>query len=183
MTINKSISCACGEYLVLGEMLRRGYECYLANGPTQKGWDIVVLNEKGANITIQVKTIDWPEKNAINGKLDSGFDILVAVLLQRQKEHAKFVIASCQEIEPYLSAVSNDCSTKRGSKGGKERTLNLGKSFETQEGKKNLKVDKDAWDHLETLIKGLTRGSTRTEDSAQVLEKASPRLNHIVAAG
>ncbi len=92
MSIENSSSCASGEYLVLGEMLRRGYECYLANGPTQNGWDIVVLNEYGANIRIQVKTIDWPEKNAINGKLDDGFDILIAVLLQRSMSHAKYVL-------------------------------------------------------------------------------------------
>lgn len=156
MSIEKSSSCASGEYLVLGEMLRRGYECYLANGPTQNGWDIVVLNEHGANIRIQVKTIDWPEKNAINGKLDDGFDILIAVFLQRSMPHAKYVIASRSEIEPHLSAVSTDESTARGKKGGKERTLNLGKNFETQEGKKSLKVDKAGWEHLKVLINNLT---------------------------
>ena len=150
--IDKSNSCACGEYLVLGEMLRRGYDCYLANGPLQRGWDIVVLNEYGANIKIQVKTIDWPDKNAINGKLDTGFDILVIVLLQREEHHAKYVIASCKEIEPLLSVKSTDPTTKRGKNGGKERTLNLGKSFETQEDKKCLKVDDAAWQHLQDLI-------------------------------
>ncbi|MFC7418360.1 hypothetical protein ACFQNF_00510 [Iodobacter arcticus] len=160
MSINKSSSCASGEYLVLGEMLRRGYECYLANGPTQNGWDIVVLNEHGANIRIQVKTIDWPEKNAINGKLDHGFDILIAVLLQRNMPQAKYVIASLDEIEPYLSAVSTDESTNRGKNGGKERTLNLGEKFETQEGKKDLKVDELGWEHLKQLINNLTTHST-----------------------
>ncbi len=154
MQIDKSSSCASGEYLVLGEMLRRGYECYLANGPTQKGWDIVVLKENGANIRIQVKTIDWPEKNAINGKFGDGFDVLVAVLLQRKMPHVKFVIASSIEIGPYLSAVSTDESTARGKKGGRERTLNLGKNFESQDGKRKLNVDEDAWSHLGILING-----------------------------
>ena len=160
MSIEKSSSCASGEYLVLGEMLRRGYECYLANGPTQNGWDIVVLNEHGANIRIQVKTIDWPEKNAINGKLDVGFDILIAVLLNRNLPHAKYVIASRNEIEPHLSAVSTDKGTARGANGGRERTLNLGKNFETQEGKKDLKVDEAGWSHLKTLVNNLTTHST-----------------------
>ncbi|MCA6217935.1 hypothetical protein KGA65_15485 [Ideonella sp. B7] len=160
MSIEKSSSCASGEYLVLGEMLRRGYECYLANGPTQNGWDIVILNEHGANIRIQVKTIDWPEKNAINGKLDDGFDILIAVLLQRKKPQAKYVIASLNEIKPHLSAVSTDESTARGQRGGKERTLNLGKNFETQDGKKDLKVDEAGWSHLKALIHNLTTHST-----------------------
>lgn len=151
------MTCASGEYLVLGEMLRRGYECYLAQGPTQKSWDIVILNEHGANIRIQVKTIDWPEKNAINGKFDDGFDILIAVLLQRDRAHAKFVIASRDEIEPYLSAVSTDLSTERGKNGGRERTLNLGKNFENQAGKKNLNVDEAAWLHLNILVNNLNK--------------------------
>ena len=39
---SRSTHGACGEHLVLGELLRKGIEAYLAQGRMQKGWDILV---------------------------------------------------------------------------------------------------------------------------------------------
>ena len=46
MVLDKSVKCAIGESLVLAELLKREHEAYIAHGPTQKGWDIAVLENK-----------------------------------------------------------------------------------------------------------------------------------------
>lgn len=56
MANNRSVSAAIGEYLVLGELLRRDAESYLAHGETQKGGDVVLVHENGSK-RVQVKTI------------------------------------------------------------------------------------------------------------------------------
>lgn len=59
MNNNSSVSAAVGEYLVLGELLKRNIEAYLAHGEIQKGWDIVIVTNESTK-RVQVKTIDWP---------------------------------------------------------------------------------------------------------------------------
>ena len=74
---------AIGEYYSLCELLLAGKEAYLANGATQKGWDILVL-ENNKTIRIQVKCIDWKAKgqSAIKGMFyNKEFDYLVIVVL------------------------------------------------------------------------------------------------------
>lgn len=113
MTSNRSVSAAIGEYLVLGELLKRGAEAYLAHGEGQKGWDIVLL--LGGKIKrIQVKTIDWPKYSAVNGNLTSGFDYLVVVLLDRANQRSRFFIFKCSDFESLISPVhSNRLDGKR----------------------------------------------------------------------
>jgi hypothetical protein len=119
MINNRSVSAAIGEYLVLGELLKRGIEAYLAHGETQKGWDLVVVKD-GAVKRVQVKTIDWPKQYAVNGTLTEGFDYLVVVLLDRKNPRSRFFVFSCQELDLLISAPNE----KRA--GGK-RTLTMSK--------------------------------------------------------
>ncbi len=61
---------AIGEYYTLCELLLAGKEAYLANGLTQKGWDIAVL-KNNKTIRVQVKSIDWKAKGqaSVKGKI------------------------------------------------------------------------------------------------------------------
>jgi hypothetical protein len=62
LILDNSVKCAIGESLTLAELLKRGHEAYIAHGPTQKGWDIVLVS--GDEIRrVQIKTIGWPEGN------------------------------------------------------------------------------------------------------------------------
>lgn len=117
MAKNKSVSAAIGEYFVLGELLKKGAEAYLAHGETQKDWDIVIVHENGTK-RVQVKTIDWPSRCAVNGKFKGNFDFLVVVLLDTKKPRSRFFVFQHQVIEPLLSSYNE----KRA--GGK-RTLTM----------------------------------------------------------
>ena len=138
----KSLSGPAGEHLVLGELLRRGHEAYLAQGETQKGWDIVLLKETGKNIRIQVKSIDWPNEAAINGKFESGFDLLVAVLHDRANT-VRYLIIPQPELEPLISAPNRN-------RDGGQRTLTVGKNF-VSHSEKNLSQYEGAWDLFENV--------------------------------
>jgi hypothetical protein len=97
--------------LVLGQLLRLGVSAYLAQGPTQKGWDIIF--KVGSDLTtVQVKTIGWPKEQAVNGNLTSGFDYLVVVLLDREKTHPRFLVFAADAVEQFLPAVNPDRKTK-----------------------------------------------------------------------
>ncbi|WP_198432652.1 hypothetical protein [Burkholderia ubonensis] len=119
MQNNRSVSAATGEYLVLGELLKRGVEAYLAHGETQKGWDIVILRDAVFK-RVQVKTIDWPQQYPVNGNLTEGFDFLVVVLLDRSNPRSRFFIFPVDVLDSLIS-VPNE---KRV--GGK-RTLTMSK--------------------------------------------------------
>lgn len=54
-TRKQAFSGGAGEHLVLGEILKRGREAYLAHGKTQPGWDIAVVNPGGTPLRVQVK--------------------------------------------------------------------------------------------------------------------------------
>lgn len=106
-----SIHAAAGEYLVLGELLKRGKEAYLAQGPTQKGWDIIIAADSEQciqNKRIQVKTIDWPNRYTVQINLSSGFDFLVVVLLDKANQRSRFLIFDEESIEQYLSEENPD---------------------------------------------------------------------------
>ena len=113
-----SYSTAAGEHLVLGQLLRLGVSAYLAQGPTQKGWDIIF--KLGPELkTVQVKTIGWPKEKAVNGSLTSGFDFLVVVLLDRDKTHPRYLVFAAADVEQYLSKENPE----RKSKGNRTLTV------------------------------------------------------------
>jgi hypothetical protein len=80
MNNNRSFSAAIGEYLVLGELLKRNIEAYLAHRETQKGWGVVIVTSESTK-RVQVKTMDWLNQLAVNVDFAGGFDYLVVVLL------------------------------------------------------------------------------------------------------
>ena len=103
MNNNRSVSAAIGEYLVLGELLKRNIEAYLAHGETQKGWDVVIVTNESTK-RVQVKTIDWPNQLAVNGNFAGGFDYLVVVLLDRTNPRSRFFVFEHEELDVLLSA-------------------------------------------------------------------------------
>lgn len=102
MKNNRSVSAAIGEYLVLGELLKRNIEAYLAHGETQKGWDVVIVANESTK-RVQVKTIDWPNQLAVNGNFADGFDYLVVVLLDRVNPRSRFFVFEREELDAFLS--------------------------------------------------------------------------------
>jgi len=140
MSLTKqSLSGAAGEHLVLGELLRKKHEAYLAHGKTQEGWDIVVLRENGNNVRVQVKSIDWPNELAVNGKFEDGFDVLVVVLLNCDNL-PRFLIIPQNQLEPLISAVNS-------ARDGNQRTLTVGKNFATHT-TKNLIQYENMWQYI-----------------------------------
>lgn len=105
MNKNRSVSAAIGEYLVLGELLKRGSEAYLAHGETQKGWDVVIIHETAPK-RVQVKTIDWPSQLAVNGNLTNGFDFLVVVLLDRSNPRSRFFVFPVDALDSIISKLN-----------------------------------------------------------------------------
>lgn len=102
MVDNRSVSAAIGEHLVLGELLKRDFEAYLAHGETQKGWDVIVVKNDRIK-RVQVKTINWPKGHAVNGKLTDGFDFLVVVLLDRDNPRSRFFVFPVSVLDKLLS--------------------------------------------------------------------------------
>ncbi len=119
MANNRSVSAAIGEYLVIGELLKRDAEAYLAHGETQKGWDLVLVHKSGLK-RVQIKTIDWPNKLAVNGNLTNGFDFLVVVLLDRKNQRSRFFVFQVNDLEPIISAHNEE-------RLGGKRTLTMSK--------------------------------------------------------
>jgi hypothetical protein len=133
MNNNRSVSAAIGEYLVLGELLKRNVEAYLAHGETQKGWDLVVVADESTK-RVQVKTIDWPNQYAVNGNFTDGFDYLVVVLLDRRNPRSRFFVFPHQELDSILSAPNE-------SRTGGKRTLTMSKIALTS----RLALNEDNW--------------------------------------
>jgi hypothetical protein len=138
MNNNRSVSAAIGEYLVLGELLKRNIEAYLAHGETQKGWDVVIVTNESTK-RVQVKTIDWPNQLAVNGNFAGGFDYLVVVLLDRINPRSRFFVFEHAELDALLSA-PNELRV-----GGK-RTLTM--SQRTIDSR--VKLHEDSWKVLQT---------------------------------
>lgn len=106
--LSKSVKCAIGEYLVLAELLKRGREAFIAQGPTQDGWDIVVIDspeEKKKIIRVQVKAIEWPTDNRRTITLSKAlkFDYMVVVLLNLRQPHSRYLVASHTEVNQFAS--------------------------------------------------------------------------------
>lgn len=136
MNNNRSVSAAIGEYLVLGELLKRGSETYLAHGETQKGWDVVIVQETAPK-RVQVKTIDWPNQLAVNGNLTDGFDFLVVVLLDREKPRSRFFVFPVSVLDSLISAPNKE-------RVGGKRTLTMSKRAMAE----RLKDYEDNWQVL-----------------------------------
>lgn len=133
MKSNRSVSAAIGEYLVLGELLKRNVEAYLAHGETQKGWDVVIVTNESTK-RVQVKTIDWPNQLAVNGNFSDGFDYLVVVLLDRVKPRSRFFVFAHGELDALLSAPNE-------LRAGGKRTLTMSqKSMDSR-----VKLHEDNW--------------------------------------
>ncbi|WNG19334.1 hypothetical protein [Cystobacter fuscus] len=147
----QAFSGGAGEHLVLGEILKRGVEAYLAHGKTQPGWDIAVVNPGNVPIRVQVKAINWPHDTAVNGKFDAGFDVLVVVLLNGENQ-SRYLVIPHSALEPHLSP-SNP------GRGG-ERTLTVGKNYETHVSK-DLKQYEGKWENITSVVQvGLTDPSS-----------------------
>jgi hypothetical protein len=145
MTMRKQpFSAGAGEHLVLGELLKRGVEAYQAHGKTQPGWDIAVVNPGSVPQRVQVKAIDWPTHVAVNGTLDSGFDVLVVVLLNGEAR-SRFLVIPIGELQQHLSQVNS--ARKNG-----KRTLTVGKNFHDH-ATKNLQQYEDKWGHITSNVK------------------------------
>lgn len=80
----------------------RGSEAYLANGETQKGWDVIV--HESAPKRVQVKSIDWPTQLAVNGNLTEDFGFLVVVLLDRANSRSRFFVFPISALDSLISA-------------------------------------------------------------------------------
>ncbi|MBZ5792698.1 hypothetical protein K8353_21510 [Burkholderia contaminans] len=133
MNNNRSVSAAIGEHLVLGELLKRNIEAYLAHGETQKGWDVVIVTNESTR-RVQVKTIDWPNQLAVNGSFADGFDYLVVVLLDRKNPRSRFFVFEHGELDALLSKPNGE---RRDGK----RTLTMSqKSIES-----SVKLHEDNW--------------------------------------
>jgi len=128
MAVSGSTSTAIGEYLVLGEILKRDLEAYLAHGNTQKGWDIAVVKKNGTK-RIQVKTINWPVSKAVNGDFSS-FDFLVVVLLNNSHPRSRFFVLTQKEIEPLLSPPNINRKNNKRTIAFSEKFIERNKRFE-----------------------------------------------------
>lgn len=159
MTRKQAFSGGAGEHLVLGEILKRGAEAYLAHGKTQPGWDIAVVNPGANPVRVQVKAINWPHDCAVNGSFDEGFDVLVVVLLNGEQQ-SRFLVIPHADLEPHLSRPNED------RKGGK-RTLTVGKNFEGHK-TKDLKKYEGKWGHITAgVAKGLTLVGADAQNAAR----------------
>jgi hypothetical protein len=137
MNNNSSVSAAIGEYLVLGELLKRNIEAYLAHGETQKGWDVVIVTNESTK-RVQVKTIDWPNRLAVNGNFAGGFDYLVVVLLDKINPRSRFFLFEHTELDALLSAPNI-------LRAGGKRTLTMSqKSIDSR-----VKLHEDNWKVLQ----------------------------------
>jgi hypothetical protein len=137
MNNNRSVSAAIGEYLVLGELLKRNIEAYLAHGETQKGWDLVIVTNESTK-RVQVKTIDWPSQQAVNGNFASGFDYLVVVLFDRINPRSRFFVFEHEELDALLSAPNQ-------LRAGGKRTLTMSQRSMNF----RVKLHEDNWEVLQ----------------------------------
>lgn len=140
--LSKSVTCAIGEYLALAELLKRGHEAFIAQGPTQEGWDVAVIIRDGEFervIRVQVKTIDWPKNNRRTVTLSNAlaFDYLVVVLLDLEKAHSRYLILSKSEIDALASPENPD-------RNNKSRSWYIAKNFSELD----VGVHEDKWEKI-----------------------------------
>ena len=132
---------ACGEHLVLGELLRKGIEAYLAHGPTHKGWDILVRHPDEKWKKVEVKTIDWPDRKAVQINLDICFDVLIIVLLDKKKARSRFLVLAKSDVESHPSHRSGD-------RRDNNRTLTISSACDCDDVVDEFKYYEDKWDKI-----------------------------------
>ena len=125
---NQSIHAAAGEHLVVGELLRRGFESYLAVGPTHPGWDILIRFSNDEFRTVQVRAVDWPECTAVQINHTKDLNFLVVVLLNKINLHSRFLVLGSDKVENHLS----DPNPERDNN---QRTMSIGIESMDAEGK------------------------------------------------
>ncbi|HSP77092.1 MAG TPA: hypothetical protein VLQ93_01085 [Myxococcaceae bacterium] len=139
---------AAGEHLVLGELLRRGQEAYLAQGAKQKHWDIVVIRTDKSILRISVKSCAWPLRTAIqiysedSKDSEKHFDVLVIVLLNvedPQSNPARYLII------PHANVGSLLCERDPKRKDS-DTTIPIGKNF--AEKRPALLACESKWEHI-----------------------------------
>jgi hypothetical protein len=136
---------AAGQYLVLGELLRRGQEAYLAQGTTQKDWDIVVIRPDKSLSRISVKSCAWPLRTAIQIGVESlkeRFNVLVIVLLNVEEPHstrARYLVVPHTDVPNILCNRSEDREDN-------DISISIGKNFD--EDRPELLVYEGEWGHI-----------------------------------
>jgi len=132
-----------GEHLVLGELLKRHIEAYLAIGPSNASWDIAAVTACGERrVRVQVKAIEWPRLTAIQLKPTTDFDVLVIVLLN-SPDLSEYLIIPKHE----LPRVMKENPKMRGTGEHQVTTLNVSPSY-AEKSSPPFAVYKDAWHHI-----------------------------------
>lgn len=119
---DRTFHAAAGEHLVLGELLKRHIDAYLAHGRTQRGWDILVVEPCGGTKKVEVKAIDWPQSTPVKVNGDMGFDVMVVVLLQRCEQRSRFLVLTTEEVRCH-------CATPKPDREGNKRTMTIPKDL------------------------------------------------------
>ena len=99
---DRTFHAAAGEHLVLGELLKRHINAYLAQGRTQQGWDILVVESCDIK-KVQVKAVEWPPSAPVNVNSDMDFDVMVVVLLQRCEQRSRFLVLTTEEVQGHCA--------------------------------------------------------------------------------
>lgn len=139
---------AAGEHLVLGELLRRGQEAYLAQGAKQKHWDIVVIQTDKSILRISVKSCAWPLRTAIQIYFEDSkdsekhFDVLVIVLLNVENPQSN---PARHLIIPHATVGSLLCNRSEKREDNKT-TISIGKNF--AEKRPELLACESKWEHI-----------------------------------
>ena len=125
---------AAGEHLVLGELLKRHFDAYLARGRTQPGWDILVA-ESGGFKKVEVKAIDWPPGKPVNFNAEMLFDAMVVVLLRRCEQRSRFLVLTAEEVKKH-------CATPDPERKNNEITMTVPKDLH------GFECCEDRWDKV-----------------------------------
>lgn len=135
-----------GEFLVLGELLKRKVEAYLALGRTQPDWDIGVSKPgRSTLLRVSVKSINWPTTNAVQIKHNDNFDVLVIALLNGEKPTIFLVIPN-KDVSKLLDA-------KKVDRPGEVRTITVRANYQDPSSKpknpdKEFKQYEHKWEHI-----------------------------------
>ncbi|MFK4415899.1 hypothetical protein ABH961_004458 [Bacillus sp. RC251] len=130
-----------GEYYVLCELWRRGFNALKSENPREENWDILILSETySKTITkIQVKTIDWNNKTkskVLTGKYYTDFDYLFIVILNYMNIGYSIYIIPKSKIKPKGKGQRNILVDSVGNFLYKNRTISCTKIMTTDKAQK-----------------------------------------------